>query len=55
MYLFLQLSQFGVDAINVSTECCGVGLLQFDCLLKILNVLGSGFLQECKFHLEIHL
>ena len=53
--LFLQLSQFDIDGNNVTTDCCGIGLLQFDCLLKIFNVLGSGFLPEHKFHLEIHL
>ena len=53
--VFLQLSQFGVDGINMSAQCCGLRLLQFYCLLKIFNVLGHGFLQECKFSLEIGL
>ena len=53
--LFFQLSQLGVDSINMTTEHCCVGLLQFDCLLKILNVSENGFLQEQKFCLEVSL
>ena len=30
--LFLQLSQLGMDSVNMTAECCCVGLLEIDCL-----------------------